>query len=259
MSRSSAALQVSYESSSQSVPLEGACVSYSITKGTSSTETMSLLIGDKTIERYFVAVAASKKDANGVRIFSGWRVYTDSSGLLISISTSQGEKKENVFYRARKISERNDSLVVIDFKFSLPKATASNYSFILKRDATQIVSFSNLGTLTDTVNNITSAIANSNRINNNTLVIMRESNGFYLYNIYTILSDYGKNSNDRLSGQLIKTITGEVDSAIANIGIYGVLFKNSYGPKILKNKDEKTKNLNKDIQKSCKCKLQLSD
>jgi hypothetical protein len=215
-----AALQVSYESGSQSVPLEGACVSYSIKKGTSATETMSLPVGDQTIERYFVAVAASKKDSNGVKVYSGWRVYTDANGLPISLSTSQGDKKETVFYRARKISERNDSLVVIDFKFSLPTADASDYSFTLKRDATTIVTFSDLGSITDTVNNITSALVNSSRINNNTLVIMREENNFYLYNIYTILSDYGINPDDRLNGQLIKN-TGEVDTAIAHIGIYG--------------------------------------
>jgi hypothetical protein len=214
-----AALQVSYESGSQSVPLEGACVSYSIKKGTSATETMSLTIGDQTVERYFIGVAASKKDSNGVKVYSGWRVYTDANGVPISLTTSHTDKKETVFYRARRISEHNDSLVVIDFKFSLPVASASGYSLTIRRDATPIVTFPNLASIADTFSNISSAITNSASIANN-LVIMRESNGFYLYNIYTILSDYGKNPDDRLNGQLIKN-TGEVDTAIAHIGIYG--------------------------------------
>lgn len=210
----SASLSNAYEIGSTLNPFEGAAVSFK-----SNTFPIVIPLGNQSVERYFVAVAASKKEANGVRVYSGWRVYTDVNGVPISLTTSQNNKKETTFYRARKISERNDSLVVIDFKFSLPTANASEYSFTLKRGTTPIVSFADLSNISDTVNNIASAIVHG-VLHDNTLVIMRPSNGSYLYNIYTIIPDYGKNANDRLSGQIIKK-TGEVDTVISNIGIYG--------------------------------------
>lgn len=85
----SASLTNAYESVSSLRPYEGAAVSNSANKFP-----IVITLENQTIERYFIAVAASKIDSNRVRIFSGWRVYTDSSGLPISISTSQTDKKK---------------------------------------------------------------------------------------------------------------------------------------------------------------------
>ena len=57
-------------------------------------------------ERYFIAVASSKKDATtGVTVFSPWRVFANSDGVPVAVSTNSDNTPENVFYRARKIDE----------------------------------------------------------------------------------------------------------------------------------------------------------
>jgi len=94
-------LEYAYTFGNHSNPLEGSVISYAVSP---SVLPMKLFIGNQSRERYYVAIASSKENDDGIRTFSGWKVYTDSSGVPIPVSTGYNTNGENLFYRARRIN-----------------------------------------------------------------------------------------------------------------------------------------------------------
>src|SRR5690554_725084 len=107
---------------------------------------MNIEIGNKSVERYYLAVVVSKKNDDKQSVFSGWRVYTDDDGLPIPITTAADTSvRETFFRRARKIKS-GTSQVILDLSFSLPKAKASDYSLKIK-GTTTILDISDLNSI----------------------------------------------------------------------------------------------------------------
>lgn len=195
-------------------PLEGSVISYAVPL---SVLPLKLFVGNQFRERYFVAIASSKVNDDGIRTFSGWNVYTDSSGVPMPVTTGYDTLKENLFYRARRINERRPEQVVIDLSFSVPKDSAAKYNLLIRQNTTTLLTLPNLSSIPNSVHDIRAAVNSVNLIQNNNLMFKRELNGFYLYNLYTFISNF--NNTDTLAAVLAKSSGSAGDTNQVQIGV----------------------------------------
>jgi hypothetical protein len=177
----SASLINAYESGSSLNPYEGAAISYASDKFP-----ISISLGSQTIERYFVAVAASKLE-DKIRVFSPWKIYANTTtGLPIAISTSDVDKRENLMSRARTIDAKNPNKVLIDFTFSLKTATAASCRFELKQGSNVLLSLSNMGSIAGAKTDLINTLNDTTGIGD-ALIIVSDSGGTNLYKIYQMV------------------------------------------------------------------------
>ena len=168
-------------------------------------------------ERYFVAVATSKINADNVRVFSGWKVYIDTTtGMPLSISTSSGNDGENLLYRARRINENNSKEVVYDLTFSLPKRRASECKLILKHNGIPKLNINDLSNIPNVKTDIKEALADTTGAGSGKLHIKSETPDFYLYRFYGYLE---ADSNDSIDVILIDTAGLVMDTLKSPVGI----------------------------------------
>lgn len=207
-------LEYAYTFGNHSNPLEGSVISYAVPP---SVLPLKLFVGNQSRERYFVAIASSKVNDDGIRSFSGWKVYTDSSGVPIPVSTGYNTKGENLIYRARRINERRPEQVIVDLSFSVPKDSAAKYNLLLRQNATTLLTLPNLSSIPNSASDIRAAVNSVNLIQNNNLVFKREQNGFYLYNVYAFVSNF--NNSDELFAVLIKSSGTVTDTNEVQIGV----------------------------------------
>ncbi len=191
------------------VSLAGSAVNY-------AQETLPLVIelDDKSRERYFIAIASSKVDANKLRVFSPWKIFTDANGLPLAISTGHDALSENLIYRARKIDPANDS-VVIDVTFSLPASQTTNSKLMISRQGIPLLTISDLSSVSNSKHDIREAINSPSGITN-TLVMQRDTLGFSLYSVYLFTS---LDAGDSINVELIKSDSTLADTAQRKIGV----------------------------------------
>lgn len=206
----STSLSGAYETGSALPQSDGPAISFS-----QKNSTLAVFLGNQAIERYFVAVKVSRL-VNGNRIHSPWKIYADNStGLPISISTSHGIYKENIFHRARCIDERNSHKIIIDFTFSLPTSNASGCKFKLFKNNIELLNVDNLGTVSGK-SDIQNAMQDTVGINS-ALILKRENNGSYFYNIYQTVNI---TPADTISATIISSDGSVIDTVHEKVRIF---------------------------------------
>ncbi|HEX2955699.1 MAG TPA: hypothetical protein VHO70_02640, partial [Chitinispirillaceae bacterium] len=171
-------------------------------------------LSNQSRERYFVAAATSKINEDSIKIFSGWKVYTDN-GLPVSITTSSLETCENLFYRARRINESNKNQVVFDVTFSLPVSRATNCKFILKKGETQLIDLPDLSVVPNAKSDLLDAIQDTVGITNK-LFFMKTEKGINQYRFYGYLDN---SSSDPIEAILIDTAGLVLDTLKNHVGV----------------------------------------
>jgi len=151
-------------------------------------------------------------NGDGIRTFSGWKVFADSLGVPLSVTTGYATKGENLFSRARRINERRPEQVVIDLSFSVPRDSAAKYNLIIRQNSTTLLTLPNLSNIPNSVSDIRTAVNSVNLIQNVNLVFKREQNGFNLYNVYTFTG--GFINTDNLVAVLEKTGDKPIEAQI---------------------------------------------
>lgn len=206
----STSLSGAYEIGSALPQSDGPAISFA-----AKNSTLAVFLGNQAIERYFVAVKVSRL-VNGNRIHSPWKIHADNStGLPISISTSHGIYKENIFHRARCIDERNSHKIIIDFTFSLPTTNASGCKFKLFKNNTELLNVDNLGTVSGK-SDIQNAMQDTAGINS-ALILKRENNGSYFYNIYQTVNI---TPADTISATIISSDGSVIDTVHEKVRIF---------------------------------------
>ena len=125
-------------------------------------------------------------------------------------------KGENLFYRARRINEKNSKEIVYDLTFSLPKSRASECKLILKHNGTPKLNINDLSNIPNVKTDIKEALADTTGAGSGKLHIKSETPDFYLYRFYGYLE---ADADDSIDVILIDTAGLVMDTLKSPVGI----------------------------------------